>query len=106
MKADAAIAPAKIAGGALTRATEFGGALQGRFDQLVLRPGSVSLTELKPGLIEQVIADSDLVLQVKDLKEKSLTAGAALGEGWRAGGQRQQGERQAGEQDASHGGGP
>ncbi|MFO1490103.1 MAG: tail fiber domain-containing protein [Kiritimatiellia bacterium] len=79
LKADAAIAPAKIAGVALTRETEFGGSLQGRFDQIVLRPGSVSLTELKPGLIEQVIADSDLVLQVKALKEKSLTAEAALG---------------------------
>lgn len=79
LKADAAIAPSKIAGIALTREVEFGGAVQGRFDQLVIRPGSISLAEIKPGLIEQVVAESDLAFQVKTLKEKSLTAEVALG---------------------------
>ena len=71
IRADAGIAPAKIAGGALTAKTVFGGALEGTADNLALKKGSVGRDHLAPGLLALAIADSDLSREMKTLREES-----------------------------------
>jgi hypothetical protein len=79
LRADAAIAPAKIAGEALTRKTSFGGVLEGTADNLALKPGSVGRDHLAPGLLALALADSDLAREVKTLAESALRRDAVFG---------------------------
>lgn len=63
---NAAIQPGKIEGGALTRLTEFSGAVTGTADALQLKPGSVTAEHLAEGVIPEI--------PTLEIKKGSITA--------------------------------